>query len=109
VRPTVYDAQNRCTRLVPCSRLSPSVEGGDGNFQSLPSIRSLFRHHFLTRDFIILIGLSRIAHDYLLAFALISHAGPNQDLFALEVDHIHWEGLRIHLHFLKFQSSLING
>jgi hypothetical protein len=55
----------------------PSVGGGDGNFQSLPSIRSLFHHHFPTRDFIILIGLSHIVDDYFLAFALIGHAGPN--------------------------------
>jgi hypothetical protein len=58
-------------------RLSPGVGGGDGNFQSLPSIRSLFRHHFPARDFIILTGLSRIADDYFLAFALIGHAEPN--------------------------------
>jgi hypothetical protein len=58
-------------------RLPSSTGGGDGNFQSLSSIRSLFRHHFPARDFIVFIGLSRIADDYFLAFALIGHAGPN--------------------------------
>jgi hypothetical protein len=29
--------------------------------------------------------------------------------FSFEVDHIHWQGLRIHLQFPKFQSSLVNG
>jgi hypothetical protein len=31
------------------------------------------------------------------------------DLFALEVDHVHSKGLRVYLHFLKFQSSFVNG
>jgi hypothetical protein len=56
---------------------APNVGGDDGNFQSLSSIRILFRHHFPARDFIIFIGLLRIADDYFLAFALIGHAGPN--------------------------------
>jgi hypothetical protein len=59
--------------------------------------------------FIIFIGLSRVADDDLLAFALIGGVRPNQDFFAIEVDHIYWKGLRVHLHFLKFQSSLVNG
>jgi hypothetical protein len=57
----------------------------------------------------ILIGLSCIADDYLLAFAFIGCVWPNHDFLALEVDHVHWKGLCIHLHFLKFQSSLVNG
>jgi hypothetical protein len=92
----------------PAYACPPSVGGGDGNFQSVPSIRSLFHHHFPARIFIIFIGLSCVADDDLLAFALILHAGPNQDLFAIEVDHIYWEGFRVHMHFLKFQSSLVN-
>jgi hypothetical protein len=87
----------------------PIVGGGDGNFQSLPSIRSLFRHHFPAGDFIIFNDFSCVADDDLFAFALIGCAGPNQEFFAFEVDHIHWEGLHIHLHFLKFQPSFING
>jgi hypothetical protein len=47
MRRTVRDAQNRCTRLVPCLHLPPSVGCGDGNFQSLPSIRSLSTTTFL--------------------------------------------------------------
>jgi hypothetical protein len=35
--------------------------------------------------------------------------GRIRTFFALEVDHIHWKGLCIYLHFLKFQSSLVNG
>jgi hypothetical protein len=77
MRRTVRDAQNRCTRLVPCLHPPPSVGGGDGNFQSLPSFRSLFRHHFPVRDFIILIGLPRVANDDFFAFALIGCAGLN--------------------------------
>jgi hypothetical protein len=77
MRRTVHDAQNGCTRMVPCLHLPPSVGGGDGNIQSLPSVRSLFHHHFPARDFIILIGLSRVADDDFSAFALISCAGPN--------------------------------
>jgi hypothetical protein len=56
---------------------APSVGGGDGNFQSLPSVRSLFRHHFPIRDFIILIGLPRVANDDFFVFALIGYAGLN--------------------------------
>jgi hypothetical protein len=53
------------------------------------------------------IGLSCVADDYL--FAFISCAWPNQDPLALEVDHIYRKGLRVYLHFLKFQSSFVNG
>jgi hypothetical protein len=70
---------------------APGVAGSDGNLQSFTSI-----------------SLSRIADDDLLAFALISCAGPNQDFFAIRVDHIYREGLCVHLHFLKFQSSLVH-
>jgi hypothetical protein len=55
------------------------------------------------------IGLSCVADDYLFAFAIIGCAWPNQDPFTLEVDHVHRKGLRVYLHFLKFQSSFING
>jgi hypothetical protein len=57
----------------------------------------------------IFIGISCIADDYLFAFAFIGCVWPNQDFLALEVDHVHRKGLCIHLHFLKFQSSLVNG
>jgi hypothetical protein len=79
---------------------APSVGGSDGNLQSLPSIGSPLCHHFPARVFIIFNGLSRVADDYLLAFALIGRARPNQDLFAIKVYHIYWEGLCVHLHFL---------
>jgi hypothetical protein len=88
---------------------APSVRAIDGNLQSLPSIRSPFCHHFPARVFSNLVGLSRIPDDDLLAFALIGRARSNQDLLAIKVDHIYYEGLRVHLHFLKFQSSLVNG
>jgi hypothetical protein len=106
---TVRDAQKRGPRLGYLPTPAPSIEGSDGNLQSLPSIGSSFRHHFPTRDFSIFIGLSCSADDDLLAFALIGHAGPDQDFFTIKVDHIYWEGFRVRLHFLKFQSSPING
>jgi hypothetical protein len=106
MRLTVRDAQNRYPRMATCLRLSPALEVVMVTFK--PTIRSLFGHHFPARMFIIFIGLSCIADDDLLAFALIGRAGLNQGLFAIEVDHIYWEGLCIHLHFLKFQSSLVN-
>jgi hypothetical protein len=87
----------------------PQRGGHDGNFQSLSSIGSPLRHHFPAKVFIIFIGFSCIADDDLLGFALIGHAWLNQDFLAIKVDHVYWEGLRVHLHFLKFQSSLING
>jgi hypothetical protein len=59
----VPDRPHLCVRLSTMSKIGacawflacacPSVGGGDGNFQSLPSIRSLFCHHFPARDFII--------------------------------------------------------
>jgi hypothetical protein len=58
---------------------TPGVGGTDGNLQSLTSIRSLFRHHFPTIVLSIFIGLSCIADDDLLAFALIGRAGTNHD------------------------------
>jgi hypothetical protein len=88
---------------------APIVGGSDVIFRVPSPIRSLLGHYFPARNFIIFIGLSCVANDDFFAFALIGHAGPNQDFFAHEVDHIHWEGLRIHLHFLKIQSSLVNG
>jgi hypothetical protein len=54
-------------------------------------------------------GLFGIADDCLFAFAFIGCVWPNQDFLALEVDHVHRKGLCIYLHFLKFQSSLVNG
>jgi hypothetical protein len=89
--------------------LPPRAGGRDGHLKSFPSIRSLLCHHFPAKNFTILIGLYCIADDYLLAFAFIGCVWPNQDFLALEVDHVHQKGLCIHLHFLKFQSSLING
>jgi hypothetical protein len=58
---------------------------------------------------VIAIGLSCVADDYLFAFALIGYVWPNQDPFALKIDHVHRKGLCVHLHFLKFQSSFVNG
>jgi hypothetical protein len=55
------------------------------------------------------IGLSCITDDYFFVFAFIGYAWPNQDLLAFEVDHVHRKGLRVYLHFLKFQSSFVNG
>ena len=70
---------------LPAPAPAPGVGGSDGNFQSFSSMRSLFSHHFPTRIFIIFIGLSRVADDDLLAFALIGRAGPNQDFFPIQV------------------------
>jgi hypothetical protein len=88
---------------------APNVGGSDGNIKSLPSMRSLFSHHFPTWVFSIFIGLSYITDDDLLALSLVGYARPNQDFFTIKVDHIYWKGLHVHLHFLKFQSSLVNG
>jgi hypothetical protein len=90
-------------------RLPPSAGGYDGHLKGLPSIRSLLGHHFSARNHIIPIGLPCVADDYFFVFAFIGCARPNQDPLALEVDHIYREGLCIHLYFLKFQSSFING
>jgi hypothetical protein len=70
---------------------------------------SLLGHHFPARNFNIPTGLSCIADDYLFAFAFIDCVWPSQDFLALKVDHVHRKGLRVHLHFLKFQSSFVNG
>jgi hypothetical protein len=81
---------------------TPNVGGSYGNLQSFPSNRSPFRHHFPVKVFGIFIGLSCIVDHDLLALALIDRARLNQDFFTIKVDHIYWEGLRVHLHFLKF-------
>jgi hypothetical protein len=106
---TVRDAQHGFPRLSPCLRLPPSARGCDGHLQGLPSIGSLLGHHFPARNFTIPISLFSIADDCFFAFAFIGCVWPNQDFLALEVDHVHRKGLCIHLHFLKFQSSLVNG
>jgi hypothetical protein len=87
----------------------PSARGCDGHLKSLPSIRSLLGHHFPARNLMIPIYLSCIVDDYLFVFAFIGCAWPNQDSLALEVDHVHRKGLPVYLHFLKFQSSFVNG
>jgi hypothetical protein len=89
--------------------LAPSAGGRDGHLKSLPSIRSLLGHHFPARNFMIPIGLSCVADDYLFVFALIGCVWPNQDPLALKIDHVHRKGLCVHLHFLKFQSFFVNG
>jgi hypothetical protein len=48
-------------------------------------------------------------NDDVFAFAFISHFGPNQDLFACGFYGIDRKWLRIQLHLLKSQSSLIYG
>jgi hypothetical protein len=48
-------------------------------------------------------------NDYILPFALIGRARSNQEFFIIKVDHIQWKGFSAHLHFLKFQSVLVNG
>jgi hypothetical protein len=67
---------------LPALAPAPSVGGSDDNLQSLTSIGSPLRHHLLARVFIIFIGLSRVADDDLLAFALIGHVRPNQDFLS---------------------------
>jgi hypothetical protein len=107
VRQTVRDAQHGLLLLG--LRLPPSAGGRDGHLKSLPSIGILLGHHFPARNFVIVIGLSCVADDYLFVFALIGCVWPNQDPFALKIDQVHRKGLRVHLHFLKFQSSFVNG
>jgi hypothetical protein len=109
VRRTVRDAQHGLLLLPLGLRLPPSAGGRDGHLKNLPSIGSLLGHHFPARNFMIPIGLSCVADDYLFVFALIGHVWPNQDPLALKIDHVHRKGLRVHLHFLKFQSSFVNG
>jgi hypothetical protein len=108
-RRTVRDVQHGFPQLSPFLRLPPSARGYDGHLQGLPSIGSLLGHHFPARNFTIPIGLFSIADGCLLAFAFIGCIWPNQDFLALEVNNVHWKGLYIHLHFLKFQSSFVNG
>jgi hypothetical protein len=98
----------RAPAPAPWSALAPQRWGRDGHFKSLPSIGSLLGHYFPTRNFMIPIGLSCVADDYLFVFAFISCVWPNQDPLALKIDHVHRKGLRVHLHFLKFQSSFVN-
>jgi hypothetical protein len=107
VRRTVRDAQHGLLFLGLC--LPPSAGGRDGHLKSLPSIGSLLGHHFPARNFMIAIGLSCVVDDYLFVFALIDCVWPNQDPLALKIDHVHRKGLCVHLHFLKFQSSFVNG
>jgi hypothetical protein len=78
-------------------------------FSDLKSINNCTCHHFPARNFMIAIDLSCVADDYLFVFALIDCVWPNQDPLALKIDHVHRKGLRVHLHFLKFQSSFVNG
>jgi hypothetical protein len=66
----------------------------------------LLCHHFPAINFGIFIGFSCIVDDDFLA--LIGCARPNQNFFIIEVDHIYWKGFSLHLHFLKFQSTLVN-
>jgi hypothetical protein len=106
MRRTVRDAQHGLLLLG--VRLPPSAGGRDGHLKSLPSIGSLLGHHFPARNFMIPIGLSCVADDYLFVSAFIDCIWPNQDPLALKIDHVHRKGLRVHLHFLKFQSSFIN-
>jgi hypothetical protein len=72
-------------------------------------MRGLFCYHFPAINFSVSIGLSCITDDDLLALALIGCARPNQDLFIIKFDHIYWDGLFVHLHYLKFQSTLTDG
>jgi hypothetical protein len=104
--------RSRCAAWAPApwSVLAPPSAGGhDGHLKSLPSIESLLGHHFPARNFKIPIGLSCVVDDYLFVFALIGCVWPNQDPLALKIDHVHRKGFRVHLHFLKFQSSFVNG
>jgi hypothetical protein len=86
----------------------PSAGGCDGHLQGLPSIRSLFHYYFSAKNFISFIGLPYVADDDFFALSLSAVLG-RIDRFALEVDHVHSKGLRVYLHFLKFQSSFVNG
>jgi hypothetical protein len=69
----------------------------------------VFCHHFLARNFSVFIGLSCIADDDILALAHISRTRPNQEFFIIKVDNIYWERRCVHLYFLKFQSTLVDG
>jgi hypothetical protein len=106
---TVREAQHGLLLLPLVLRLPPSTGGRDGHLKSLPSIESFLGHHFPARNFMIPIGLSCVADDYLFVFALIGRVWPNQDPLALKINHVHRKGIRVHLHFLKFQSSFVNG
>jgi hypothetical protein len=55
------------------------------------------------------ISLSCVVDDYLFVFAVIGCVWLNQDPLALKINHVHRKGLCVHLHFLKFQSSFVNG
>jgi hypothetical protein len=99
----------RAPAPAPWSALAPSAGGRDGHLKSLPSIGSLLGHYFPAGYFMIPISLSCVVEDYLFVFALIGCVWPNQDPLSLEVDHVHRKGLCVYLHFLKFQSSFVNG
>jgi hypothetical protein len=68
---------------------APSVGSHDGDLHGLPSIKSLFYHHFPAINLSVSIGLSCIADDDLLALTHIGCARPNQDVFIIKVDHIY--------------------
>jgi hypothetical protein len=44
-----------------------------------------------------------------LSLPLLAALGQIKTFFAIKIDYIYWERLCVHLHFLKFQSSLVNG
>jgi hypothetical protein len=44
-----------------------------------------------------------------LSLPLSAVFGRTRILLPLKIDHVHRKGLRVHLHFLKFQSSFVNG
>jgi hypothetical protein len=59
-------------------------------------------------NFYVFISLSCIANDDLLALPLSAALGRTMTFYH-KVDHIYWKGFSVHLHFLKFQSFLVNG
>jgi hypothetical protein len=103
---TVCDAQNGFLRLSPCLCLPLVPEAVMVTFRVSPP-SGVFSATTLLQE--IFADLSCIADEYLFAFAFIDCVWPSQDFFALKVDHVHRKGLRVHLHFLKFQSSFVNG
>jgi hypothetical protein len=88
---------------------APSIGGHDGDLQCLSSIKGLFRNHFPASRFDIFVCSSRVVDDDLIVFALIGRVRTNQHFLTIKIYHVHKKRLCIHLHFLKTQSTLVNG
>jgi hypothetical protein len=96
---TIRDAWVRLSCSAPQLSMSPGASG----------LASLLVRSLLSNLFLWYIWRTRIVNDDVFAFAFIGHSEPNQDLFACGFYDIDKKWLRVHLHLLKSQPTLIYG